>query len=579
MIISALNEYYERLAKDPKVEIPEYGFSQQKIAFEIVISKDGKRCEIADARIQSGKNMRPRLVVVPGGAKPPGAGINPCFLWDNSAYMLGYKPEDSNEKRTAESFEAFKDKHLQLEDEIKDTHFSLVCKFLTKYKFSKKIQSAIDDVGSGFGLFRIEGARQHVHQRPKVRTWWQNQIGQSPDKVEMGQCLATGKNKTPLARIHEPKIKGVAGAQSAGAAIVSFNFDSAESYGKEQGSNAPVSQLAAFQYSSALNHLLNSGQRLRIGDATTVFWADKPSPFEDWLGNIIDTNNAEDESTKKKLNSILQTIAKGGFPTELGQSTTGFNVLGLSPNAARISIRFWMRSTLGQLVENLGRHFRDLEIVHTEHDNPFPALWQLLSETARESKDISPQLSGDLMRSVLRGDQYPQTFLSAVLRRIKADREIYHRRAAIVKAFLNRNFRIHQPNRKEISVALDTERPEAAYHLGRLFAQLEKAQEDAFTNEQGKVTINKTIKDNFFGAASASPLSVFPRIVRMSQHHLGKLEKKSRVYHEKRIGALYSMFDKYPAHLNLHDQGLFAIGYYHQRQDIFTTKKNKVEES
>ena len=567
MIVSALNEYYTRLAGDESVEISPYGFSRQKIAFEVVISKDGNRYTIHDARIKKGKSERPRLLIVPGGAKPPGAGINPCFMWDNSAYMLSYKIDDTNQDRTKESFEAFRQRHLDLEEEINDEHFSLVCKFLSAYTPDDTVRSAIDEIGSGFGVFRIEGSTDYVHDRKKINSWWAENLSSDQEEAELGQCLVTGKSDVRLARIHEPKIKGVSGAQAAGASIVSFNFDAAESFDKEQGSNSPVSEEVAFQYSTALNYLLNSKQRIRIGDATTVFWTDKASPAEDWLGRIIDTTDAEDEPTKTKLGSILKTIAQGGFPTDFGDKDTEFYVLGLSPNAARISIRFWLRSSLKQLVDSLRQHFVDLEISHSENDNPYPALWQLLAETARESKDISPQLSGSLTRSVLTGQLYPQAFFAAVIRRIKADREIRHRRAAILKAFLNRNFRIHQPETKEITVALDPDRKEVAYQLGRLFAQLEKAQEDA------QPTVNDTIKDRFFGSASATPASVFPRIIRMSQHHLGKLEPGSKIYHEKSIQEIYSNVEDFPNHLNLHQQGLFSIGYYHQRQHIFTKKE------
>lgn len=573
MIVSALNEYYTRLADDKSVEISPLGFSRQKIAFEVVISKDGNRFTVNDARIKEGKSERPRLLIVPGGAKPSGSGINPCFMWDNSAYMLSYKIDDANQERTKESFEAFRQRHLDLDGEIDDEHFSLVCKFLSTYKPNDKVRTAIDEIGSGFGVFRIEGSKGYVHDRKKINSWWVENLGSDQDEAELGQCLVTGKTDVRLARIHEPKIKGVSGAQSSGASIVSFNFDAAESFDKEQGSNSPVSEEVAFQYSTALNYLLNSKQRIRIGDATTVFWTDKPSPAEDWLGRIIDTTDAEDDSTKTKLGSILKTIAQGGFPADFGDQDTEFYVLGLSPNAARISIRFWLRSSLKQLVDSLRQHFVDLEISHSDNDNPYPALWQLLAETARESKDISPQLSGSLTRSVLTGQLYPQAFFAAVIRRIKADREIRHRRAAILKAFLNRHFRIHQPEKKEITVALDPDRKEVAYQLGRLFAQLEKAQEDA------QPTVNDTIKDRFFGSASATPASVFPRIIRMSQHHLGKLEGGSKIYHEKSIQQIYSNFEDFPNHLNLQEQGLFSIGYYHQRQHIFTKKEKPSSQS
>ena len=575
MIIPALNAYYQRLANDESVDIAPRGFSRQKIVIQVVVSKDGG-ATIQDAREQTGKKLFPRQLIVPGGAKPSGSGINPCFLWDNTAYALGYKPDDPKPERTLESFNAFRDKHLKVENEINDPHYSLVCTFLKGWDpstIADSIKDEIDEIGSGFCVFRIQGETTFVHNRSSIKKWWiarQDSGGES--NTPSSQCLASGL-VSPIARLHEPKIKGVSGAQSAGASIVSFNFDASESYGKEQGYNAPVSEQVAFQYSTALNRLLNSKQRIQIGDATTVFWTESPTSAESWLPFTFGAMPPEDEGTKQQLAAILKTIRAGGYPDELGDQATDFYVLGLSPNAARISIRFWFRGTLGELASNLGQHFADLAIGRSEHDPEFPTFWQILRETARESKDIPPLLSGALMRSVIANSPYPQSLYTAMLRRIKADRRVVYIRAAIVKACLNRNSRIFDPSFKEMSMSLDPERKEPAYHMGRLFAQLEKAQEDA------QPGINETIKDRYFSSASATPSSVFPRIIRLNQHHIGKLEKGSKVYHERRIQEICSRFDLFPPNLNLHDQGLFALGYYHQRQDIFTRKSNATGES
>ena len=571
MIIPALSAYYERLANDDSVVIAQAGFSRQKIAFQVVISKNGK-ATIQDAREQRGKKLLPRQLVVPGNAKPSGAGINPCFLWDNTAYALGYKPDDAKPERTLESFNAFRDRHLELEDQIDDAHFILVCKFLKSWSpaaIPDSIKSEIDEIGSGFCVFRVEGETTFVHDRPEVKSWWTSQLRSDTDSsLPDAQCLASGEVST-IARLHEPKIKGVSGAQPAGASIVSFNFDAAESYGKEQGYNAPVSEKVAFQYSTALNRLLNSNQRIQIGDATTVFWTEAPTAAESWLPFAFGAMPSEDEGTKEQLAAILRTIRAGGFPGELGDKTTDFYLLGLSPNAARISIRFSIRGKLDELTKHLSQHFKDLAIDRSERDPEFPMFWQLLRETARESKDIPPLLSGALLRSVITGSPYPRILFSSILRRIRADQRIVYVRAAIIKAFLNRNSRVTNPSFTEMKMSLDPERKESAYHMGRLFAQLEKTQEDA------QPGINATIKDRYFSAASATPSSVFPRIIRLNQHHIAKLEKGSRVYHERRIQEICSRVDVFPPHLNLHSQGLFALGYYHQRQDIFAKKSDK----
>ena len=481
-------------------------------------------------------------------------GINPCFLWDNTGYALGYKPNDDNPQRTLDSFGAFRDKHLALESEIDDAEFSLVCEFLRQWNpetITDTDKKAIDEIVRGFCVFRHQGATGFVHNRPKIRNWWTAQLNASKNATKLGQCLASGRIGT-IARLHEPKIKGVVGAQSSGASIVSFNFTSAESYGKEQGLNAPVSDQIAFQYSTALNRLLNSNQRIQIGDATTVFWTEKPTSAENWMGMMFGSIPSEDEETKQALAAILATIRKGGYPSELGDKNAEFYVLGLSPNAARVSVRFWFRSSLGQLVDHLHQHFADLSIVRSEHDAEYPAFWQILRETARESKDIPQLLSGALMRSVLTNTDYPRVLYSSVLRRITADRRVVYLRAAILKACVNRHSRIANPSFKEITMALDPERCDPAYQMGRLFAQLEKCQEDA------QPGINDTIKDRYFDAASATPAIVFPRIIRLNQHHIGKLEKPKRVYHERRIQDICSRFDAFPPNLNLQDQGLFA---------------------
>lgn len=582
MILQALNAYYTRLENDPKVDIAPFGFSRQKISFCVVLNNDGSLHDIIPEDDGDAKKPRPKLLVVPGGAKPSGSGINPCFLWDNTGYMLGYKPDDDKPERTLQTFEAFRDRHLELKESIDDPEFHTVCEFLSHWNpESAADHTTLTETSTGFGAFRLRERMHYVHERDAVRAWWTSQLtGGDDDSAVRGQCLLTGDAAT-LARLHEPKIKGVSGAQSSGASLVSFNDSAYESFGRSQSYNAPVSESAAFQYGTALNHLLRaeSGRRIQIGDATTVFWTESPSPAEELFGFVADPSrvSAEDDVQKDKVRSLLRRIADGASAEELelGNGDTPFYVLGLSPNAARLSVRFWYVSTLRDLVSAIHQHFRDLEIVRSDRDPEFPAVWQLLRETARETKDIPPLLGGAVMRSVLNEKTaYPQMLFAAVIRRIRADREIRAVRAGIIKAFLNRNVRLNSSQlSKELPVALDPDRPEPAYQLGRLFAELEKTQEDALPE------INDTIKDRYFSAASATPGTVFPRIIRMSQHHLSKLGSNSpgsRVHHEKQIQEICGRLDGFPSHLSLNDQGLFALGYYHHRQNIFT-KKQKLD--
>lgn len=592
MILQALNELYERLADDPAYDLPRPGYSTQKVSFCVVLKPDGTLVDIQDARVTrtekraGGKEkttVLARPVLVCGQSKPPGSGLNPCFLWDNSGYMLGYKAEDEKPERTAEACEEFRKKHLALEKELGLAEFSAVCRFLEGWSPAKALQhkSKLDDfAATGFGVFQIQGATNYVHQLPAIKEWWaKQQATEKPDLI--AQCLVTG-DTLPIAQTHQPAIKGVVGAQAGGALLISFNFKAVESYGRdgEQAYNSPVSEAAVFGYANALNTMLGGPMshrhRVVIGDATTVFWTEKPTEAESLFADFIQGNELEvdeneanqDEARLTRLRTFMEILKQGGGAEvkQLGDDPgTKFFILGLSPNASRLSVRFWHVSTLGQMVDKMKSHYDALRLKRSSDKDPeFPAVWQILRQTGRESKDIPPLLSGPLMRSVFTGSRYPQGLFSAVLNRIRADHEINFLRAAIFKAFLTRNHQL------DIPMSLDPTRTEPAYLLGRLFAALEKTQEDALPG------INATIRDRFYSAASATPGTVFPRLLRTYQHHLGKLEGGYKVNRERQVQQIMAGLDNMPGHLALEGQGLFAIGYYHQRQDFFT-KKDKPE--
>lgn len=589
MILQALNDLYERLADDAAYELPRPGYSTQKVSFCVVLKPDGTLVDIQDARItrtettKAGKEKTTQLsrpVLVPGQAKPPGQGLNPCLLWDNSGYMLGYKKDDEKPARTAEACDEFRKKHVALEKELNVPEFSAVCRFLESWSPAKTLdyKDKLDDfAATGFGVFQIQGATNYVHQMPAIKEWWDAQQSTNSSEI-VGCCLITG-DELPIARLNEPAIKGVLGAQAGGAKIVAFDKSAFTSYGKEQCANAPISEVAVFQYANALNTMLGGPQshrhRVVIGDATTVFWTEKRGQkFESLFADFLQGNQPEkgegsmDESLAVQLRIFLEILRQGGGAdvAKLGDDPqTKFFILGLSPNAARISIRFWHVATLGQMVDKLKAHYDALSLKRSSDKDPeFPAAWQILRQTGRESKDIPPLLSGPLMRSILTGSRYPQGLFNAVLNRIRADHEITFLRAAIFKAFLIRNHQL------DIPMSLDTTRTEPAYLLGRLFAALEKTQEDALPG------INATIRDRFYSAASATPGTVFPRLLRTYQHHLSKLEGGYKVNRERAVQQIMAGLDNMPGHLALEGQGLFAIGYYHQRQDFFT-KKDKTE--
>ncbi len=591
MILQALNDLYERLADDASYELPRPGYSTQKVSFCVVLKPDGTLVDIQDARItrnettKAGKEKTTqfaRPVLCFGQSKPSGSGLNPCLLWDNSSYMLGYKKDDEKPARTAEACDEYRKKHVGLEKELNVSEFSTVCRFLESWSPAKALEykTKLDDfAATGFGVFQIQGATNYVHQMPAIKAWWaKQQDTETPDLI--AQCLVTG-DMLPIAQTHQPAIKGVNGAQSSGALLISFNMTAVDSYGrdKQQGYNAPVSQTAVFNYANALNTMLGGPQshrhRVIIGDATTVFWTEKATEAESLFADFLQGNEPEeggessqDQALSTRLKMFMEILRQGGGSelTKLGDDPqTKFFILGLSPNASRLSVRFWHVATLGQMVDKLKAHYDALRLRRSSDKDPeFPAVWQILRQTGRESKDIPPLLSGPLMRSILTGSRYPQGLFNAVLNRIRADHDITFLRVCIFKAFLIRNHQL------DIPMSLDTTRTEPAYLLGRLFAALEKTQEDALPG------INATIRDRFYSAASATPGTVFPRLLRTYQHWLSKLEGGYKVNRERMVQQIMSGMNDMPSHLQLEGQGLFAIGYYHQRQDFFT-KKDKTE--
>jgi CRISPR-associated protein Csd1 len=660
MILQSLTSLYDRLAEDPANGLPLTGYSLQKISFCTVINREGKliafeprQQEIITigANGKEKKTTRALDLLVLGQAKPPGQGVNPCLLWDNAAYALGFKSDDEKPERTLLCYEAFKAKHLEIKNELNDSSYSAVCTFLenwnpndlrfailshaenekianyenliasetdaekkaqlqTEIEESKAtlehIQLEADTAGidlkqtidwltqlqaasTGFGVFQISGETKYVHQTPPVKTWWSNKISVSQSETN-GFCLVTGRPAT-IATIHNPAIKGVADAQSSGAKLVSFNEQAYESFGKEnakkvgQGANAPISEEAAFAYCNALNWLLaNRERRFRLGDATTVFWTDSPTPAEELMPWMISGNIPEDPATLARIQGILQRLACGSIGAdEIGNPDTPYYILGLSPNASRLSIRFWNTSTLGDLLVNLKKHFADLRIVrqwdenNSKNPDPLaPTLFQLLRQTSRDADGIPPLLGGALIRSILFGTRYPDSLITGVVNRIRVVEKkqqgegtldnVSYLRASILKAWLIRNHQIH------ITEMLDETNTNPGYRLGRLFAVLEKTQQDALPG------INSTIRDRFYSSASATPRSVFGRLLRTYQHHLGKLDIGAKIAHEKRAQEILNAVSDFPAHLNLQGQAQFALGYYHQRKALFPNKTDKKPE-
>lgn len=597
MIFQALNQLYGRLENDPEYELPRFGRSIQKITFKVVLRLDGTLVGIEDIRDHGERTPRPVQIEVPGGAKPSGSGLNPSFLWDNTQYMLGVKVEDQKSDRTPEeiekarqrtrdAFAAFRHRHLDLEAEINDPGFSAVCRFLEGWEpDANEAHPVLTDAGlTGYGLFQISGETRYVHESPAIRTWWDERpVDADPIR---GQCLVTGALR-PLARTHD-KIKGVAGGQGAGGTIAGFNDPAYESYGLAQSFNAPVGESIAFRYVAALNTLLDGPlrdrHRIRLGDMTVAFWTDRPSPFESFFAQFAGTGlgaeetgeAGQDHGVRMRLHALLEGIRSGRLDPEgtgLDPTRDRYHILALSPNSARIAVRFYHEDRVAHLLERLSEHFRDMALNRRpptkrwSGDPEFPSFRDLLDQTARERKEIPPLLAAPLLKAAITGGPYPQALYAAALRRIAADRQVTYLRGCVLKAYLNRNLS------QELSMALDPTRIDPPYRLGRLFAALEKTQKDALGDG-----LNKTIRDSYYGSASATPQSVFPRLLRTYQHHLAKMEGGFRVSRERLVQEIMGPLESFPPYLDLAGQGLFAVGYYHQT-DAFYQKRDRDTEA
>jgi CRISPR-associated protein Csd1 len=580
MILQNLHGYYYRMQSEGLAALAEEGFQKQAIPFVVILDKEGRFLSLQDTRSGEGKKKTAKIFTVPRGAKKA-SGIVANILWDTPAYVFGRPKPDAKKdaaklaERAVEQrrcfLETLLDQLSQMSQALSDDGVASVVRFLENGDFSAVFtHPAWQEVEEG-GLivsFQLIGDTCLVCERPAVVKAIQCRSG-AGEKLQA--CLVTGEMDAP-ARLHTA-IKGVYGAQTSGANIVSFNLSAFASYGKQQSFNAPVGKRAEFAYTTALNHLLakGSGRRLQVGDASTVFWAEKKHDLENVFADLFgEPPKGEPEQDYKQLLAAFR-APETGAPPQLDPNTRFF-VLGLAPNAARIAVRFWYAGSVGEVVSNIEQHFEDIEIIHAAKQPRYLSLFRLLVATAAQGKaeNIPPNLAGEFMKSVLAGAPYPQSLLGAAIRRCRAERDISYPRASLIKAVLIREARRLGKTAKEVGMSLDTGNNNVGYRLGRLFATLEKIQEEASPG------INATIRDRFYGSASATPVAAFPHLMKLKNHHLAKLENRGRAVNmERTIGEIVDGLNEFPAHLSLSDQGRFAVGYYHQRQDFFSgSKKN-----
>ena len=579
MILHALTQYYQRKAKSDGGVAPE-GFENKEIPFIIVIDKQGKFIQLEDTRELKNKKKVARTFLVPKGLGRSGSKSYEVsnLLWDHYGYVLAYAGEKGQEQADKQhaSFTANVNELKQALPD--DAGVAAVAAFLASAEEKSKVMQAANWAecakvkGCNLSFRLVDEAVDLVCQSKAVQAYVSQANQAQSDNIPKGICLVTGK-LAPIARLHNP-VKGV---NAKPAPFTSVNLSAFESYGKEQGFIFPVGEQVMFEYTTALNTLLAGENRFRIGDVTAICWSAKPTPLEEHLASLINGGGKDNPDAHiDAVKSLYKSLYNGKYTEPDGKEK--FYLLGLSPNSARIVVRFWHETTVAALSESIAAWYDDLQMVRGEN-SPYPEympLPRLLGNLVLDGKmeNLPSDLIAQVTDAALNNRVLPVSLLQAALRRNKAEQKITYGRASLLKAYINRAIRAGRlKNMKELTMSLDRNRQDIGYVLGRLFAVLEKTQAEANPG------LNATIADRYFGSASSTPIAVFGTLIRLSKHHLSKLNteqyKGKRIFLEKLFQEIIGKIDNFPNHLDINHQVLFGIGYYHQKQDFFQSNSTE----
>ena len=580
MLLQSLVKLYEAWAD--KGEIEKLGWNPVKISYGVSLDEDGNVDEIIHLKTNAPKGNKeiPSLISLPMPVKRS-VGVASNFLYDNATYVFGY--DNSNKPdRAKQCFDCFRNVGNKVLENTDDEFSAVIKKFLQKdYSEFENLsdlltnlnctENTIDDIlNKGANLLLMPLGKFPTDSKTICESW--NSYYEHSDAPK-GVCLVTGKDDH-IAKLH-PVIKGIRGAQAAGASLVSFNATAFDSYGKENGYNAPVSEYAAFAYTSALNKLVSDNDhRIFAGDTTVVCWTeDGESAYQDVFAGIF---NSDDEVKQKDLHDTIVSIVNGnevkweGIPLN---PSNNFYILGISPNSARLSVRFFIQNTFGKVMENLLKNQQRMEMVkpNFEKFNYIP-LWRILGETVNKKsrdKKCKPHLAGDVLNSIINDYNYPSTLYYGILGRISAEQNINWVKASVLKAYLLKNY--DSKYKEEITVDYNENSNNKAYLLGVLFSNLEEIQNNANPG------IKSTIRDRYFTAASSTPSRVFPILIDLAQNHIKKIPNVgAKVNCQKMLTETMSKLgDKFPNRLKLDEKGMFQLGYYQRTQERFTGKEDK----
>lgn len=596
MLIKALCDYYDILSKEDKV-LPD-GYSKVNVHYLISLTKDGKMDEIINCQrkemVKSGKKMKekemPVPMIMPQRTEKPGIDANivehrPLYIFGLNQNKDTLTSEDRTEK-AKKSHAAFVEENLKFMENLHSEIVMAYKKFIESWNPEKEIENKyILGLGkkylkSNFAFCLSGNPDCLLHDDEELKKKWEDEYKErlgNNKNVKMAQCAILGE-ETAIARIHS-KIKGVYGGLATGSVLIGFNNDSETSYGNEQSFNSNISENAMKRYTEALNYLLSSDKhKAMLDEMTIVFWAmNNKENCEDLFMKML--LGQQDKMDQKKTDVMLKNIMKSAKEASVSEErlkgiehidpNVDFYMLGLKPNSSRISVKFIIRRKYADVLWNIAKFQNDLQITEEFHSI---ALWQIkkemLSPKSKNAK-VDSALMSKLLESIIYGREYPISLLDTIVRRVKIDdgsMKINSIRAGIIKACINRSNK-----KEELKVSLDKTNQSQAYLCGRLFAVLEKLQQDA-----SNYSLNRTIKDAYFASASTRPAMVFPKIMRLAQYHLNKV--KYPIFYNKLIGEIINgLHGEFPESFSLMDQGRFDIGYYHQNQELWK-KAEKSEE-
>lgn len=571
MILKALYDYYNRCG-----DLPVFGMEEKQIGFIIVIDRDGRFIRFEDCRID--KNTAKSFLVKKSVGRSSALVAN--YLYDNSAYVFGYSDKKNGKEQLY--FDTFKKKVASIASSFPESQdLQALMRFYAHSREELIQQMKQDPLWNdinkslskkySFFSFRIEGDLKILAEKKEI-------LGlESSGRNDANKAICIIKGE--LAPIVETTTATMIPGSQATAKLVAFQVNSGyDSYGKTKGGNASISEEAEFAYTTALNRLLakDSRNKFMLGNRTFLFWASSSSEasleVEDGLFSLLRSNNEDNPNAKiEQVRKVFRAIYSGELKTDLDDR---FYILGLAPNAARIAVVYWSDTSLKDFAGNIEQHFSDMEIVDTRKDKrPYMGLYDMLSAVTLggKSSEATPNLPEAVAKSIFQKLPYPYTLFSSCMRRIRAEGgDVRIARAAIIKAYINRK---NTNDNNKISTMLDKDNQNQGYLCGRLFAVLDKIQEEANGIH--------SVRERYMNAASTTPAAVFATILNLSSHHSENLSSEGRrIYFEKLKQEIMSKIsaDGFPAHLDLQDQGRFFVGYYHQRQEFFTSKSENNNE-